>query len=465
MPCACGYIREPMEPRIHCFPTRRPDEPINGQLFSSSPGNTRKHCDGTVTTTAPKIDFEVHKRCPICGHGNAVQIMAEKAEAGFRPTSRAMQKLNFRSSTNICGYFSVDSFWSIHEFVASEFGQLIVNGSDREQAHREMVLTLKDLSIHGDISTTMDVISKLTEFDDNINHDIHTGWLDKLIQAGSFESNVQLMRGGKKALNNHPHVNIGATVFGYDRCLYGEKQFIELLQKGRLPSLSLLNMEHNVEPTLEQSTSHPISTAPVIKAFASQPAPTILNLWSITVQKRVALNPALIQSFKSNQNPSAKPSMLPSSKPSHNPSATLSKDPSKPCQKLITKPSQAPLDPQLSPSGSHYPCPDTTHRIYFTKNFYTTDTSSTAYLSRPVFHSPLIHTNLDFYHDFDIASRVALSAPFGIASLLQSVFHPTTLSSYYPEHIITLSSNDSELERDYIAHCTAYSHLTQAICN
>jgi len=216
---------------------------------------------------------------------------------------------------------------------------------------------------------------------------------------------------------------------------------------------------------LEQSTSHPASTAPVIKAFAPQPAPTILNLWSITVQKRVALNPSLIQSFKSNQNPSAKPSMLPSSKPSHNPSATLSKDPSKPCQKLITKPSQAPLDPQLSPSGSHDPCPDTTHRIYFTKNFYTTDTSSTAYLSRPVFHSPLIHTNLDFYHDFDIASRVALSAPFGIASLLQSVFHPTTLSSDYPEHIITLSSNDSELERDYIAHCTAYSHLTQATCN
>jgi hypothetical protein len=56
---------------------------------------------------------------------------------------------------------------------------------------------------------------------------------------------------------------------------------------------------------------------------------------------------------------------------------------------------------------------------------------------------------------------VALSAPFGIASLLKSVFHPTTLSSDYPEHIITLSSNDSELERDYIAHCIAYFHLTK----
>ena len=115
------------------LPRVRPDEPINCQLFSSSPGNTRKHCDGTVTTTAPKIDFEVHKRCPPCGHGIAVQIMAEKAEAGFRPTSRAMQKLNFRSSTNICGYFSVDSFWSIHEFVASEFGQLIVKNKHTEK--------------------------------------------------------------------------------------------------------------------------------------------------------------------------------------------------------------------------------------------------------------------------------------------------------------------------------------------
>ena len=161
----------------------------------------------------------------------------------------------------------MDSFWSIHEFVASEFGQLIVNGSDREQAHREMVLTLKDLSIHGDISTTMDVISKLTEFDDNINHDIHTGWLDKLIQAGSFESDVQLLPGGKKALNNHPHVNISATVFGYDRCLYGEKQFIELLQKGRLPSLSLLSLEHNAELTLEQYVSNTPSWAEINFGF------------------------------------------------------------------------------------------------------------------------------------------------------------------------------------------------------
>jgi hypothetical protein len=91
-----------------------------------------------------------------------------------------------------------------------------------------------------------------------------------------------------------------------------------------------------------------------------------------------------------------------------------------------------------------------------------TDTSITAYLSRPVFDSPLIHTNLDFYHDFDIASGVALSAPSGTASLTQPVFHPTTLSFDYPEHTITLSSTDSELDHDYIDHCTAYSHLTQA---
>jgi acetyl-CoA carboxylase/biotin carboxylase 1 len=46
-----------------------------------------------------------------------------------------------------------------------------------------MVLALKELSIRGDISTTIDYISKLIELDDFIANRITTAWLDGLIKA------------------------------------------------------------------------------------------------------------------------------------------------------------------------------------------------------------------------------------------------------------------------------------------
>eukprot|EP00558_Chaetoceros_sp_UNC1202_P003369 CAMPEP_0197246168 /NCGR_PEP_ID=MMETSP1429-20130617/10711_1 /TAXON_ID=49237 /ORGANISM="Chaetoceros sp., Strain UNC1202" /LENGTH=71 /DNA_ID=CAMNT_0042706779 /DNA_START=48 /DNA_END=260 /DNA_ORIENTATION=+ len=45
-----------------------------------------------------------------------------------------------------------------------------------------MVLALKELSIRGDISTTVDCISKLIELDDFVNNDIGTCQLDRLIK-------------------------------------------------------------------------------------------------------------------------------------------------------------------------------------------------------------------------------------------------------------------------------------------
>ena len=44
------------------------------------------------------------------------------------------------------------------------------------------MLALKEISIRGDISTNVDYISKLIEFDDFVNNDIDTGWLDVLIK-------------------------------------------------------------------------------------------------------------------------------------------------------------------------------------------------------------------------------------------------------------------------------------------
>ncbi|KAL7520214.1 hypothetical protein ACHAWX_004953 [Stephanocyclus meneghinianus] len=204
------------------------------------------------------IDFSTADRLPPYGHCIAVRITAENAEAGFKPTSGGIQELNFRSTPNVWGYFSMDSSGSIHEFADSQFGHLFASGMDREQARRNMVLALKELSIRGDISTTVDYISKLIELDDFIENNIDTGWLDGIIRSGgvSVQSNSRAADPSSSStrsslVNNDTLAVIGATISAYDQCTADESTFLELLKRGQLPSLSLLNMVREVELILD----------------------------------------------------------------------------------------------------------------------------------------------------------------------------------------------------------------------
>ena len=199
------------------------------------------------------IDFDTTPRLPPVGHCIAVRITAENAEAGFKPTSGGIQELNFRSTPNVWGYFSMDSSGSIHEFADSQFGHLFASGSDREQARRNMVLALKELSIRGDISTTVDYISKLIELEDFVDNHIDTAWLDGIIKQnvdgiGAFE-------GGKTesttAVHPHNYVLIGATISAFELFKDEETQFIELLKKGQLPPQNLLSMQQDIELILD----------------------------------------------------------------------------------------------------------------------------------------------------------------------------------------------------------------------
>lgn len=200
------------------------------------------------------IDFDTAERVAPNGHCMAVRITAENAEAGFKPTSGGIQELNFRSTPSVWGYFSMDSSGSIHEFADSQFGHLFASGADREQARRNMVLALKELSIRGDISTTVDYISKLIELDDFIENSIDTAWLDGIIKEnvegiGSAESGMKRRSSltSISEMDNHLYVILGATVQAFRSCIDGEEEFISLLEKGQLPSRSLLKTAHNIE--------------------------------------------------------------------------------------------------------------------------------------------------------------------------------------------------------------------------
>ena len=206
-----------------------------------------------TSTESSIIDFDIAERVAPFGHCIAVRITAENAEAGFKPTSGGIQEINFRSTPSVWGYFSMDSSGSIHEFADSQFGHLFANGADREQARRNMVLALKELSIRGEIATTVDYISTLMELNDFIDNKIDTSWLDFLIKKNVDGMALSADAAGfgdskkKRGLSDHLYTVLGATITAYDKCLEGEKHFIEALEKGQVPAQSLLAMSHKVE--------------------------------------------------------------------------------------------------------------------------------------------------------------------------------------------------------------------------
>ncbi|KAI9795335.1 MAG: acetyl-coenzyme-A carboxylase [Piccolia ochrophora] len=144
---------------------------------------------GADPQTASEIDFDFAdensvktQRRPVAkGHTTACRITSEDPGEGFKPSSGMMHELNFRSSSNVWGYFSVGTAGGIHSFSDSQFGHIFAYGENRSASRKHMVIALKELSIRGDFRTTVEYLIKLLEtpaFEDNT---ITTGWLDELI--------------------------------------------------------------------------------------------------------------------------------------------------------------------------------------------------------------------------------------------------------------------------------------------
>ncbi|KAK3076572.1 acetyl-coenzyme-A carboxylase, partial [Coniosporium uncinatum] len=140
------------------------------------------HADTPIDFDFSKEGSQLTQRRPAPkGHCTACRITSEDPGEGFKPSSGTMQELNFRSSSNVWGYFSVSSASSIHSFSDSQFGHIFAYGENRQASRKHMVVALKELSIRGDFRTTVEYLIKLLEtpaFEDNT---ITTGWLDELI--------------------------------------------------------------------------------------------------------------------------------------------------------------------------------------------------------------------------------------------------------------------------------------------
>lgn len=130
-----------------------------------------------------KIDFSSPQKRPSPrGHVIASRITAENPDEGFKPSGGLISELNFRSYKNVWGYFSVSSCGSLHEFADSQFGHIFAWGETRERAILNLVMVLKQISIRGDFRTPVEYLIKLLESPDFKNNQIHTKWLDQLIE-------------------------------------------------------------------------------------------------------------------------------------------------------------------------------------------------------------------------------------------------------------------------------------------
>lgn len=148
------------------------------RLFYGVDPHTQTYIDFDFSTELGK---KSQRRPTPKGHTTACRITSEDPGEGFKPSSGMMHELNFRSSSNVWGYFSVGNQGGIHSFSDSQFGHIFAFGENRTASRQHMVVALKELSIRGDFRTTVEYLIKLLETPDFEENKITTGWLDELI--------------------------------------------------------------------------------------------------------------------------------------------------------------------------------------------------------------------------------------------------------------------------------------------
>lgn len=144
---------------------------------------------GADPNSSSEIDFDFSRENSVQsqrrptpkGHTTACRITSEDPGEGFKPSGGTMHELNFRSSSNVWGYFSVGTSGGIHQFADSQFGHIFAYGENRSASRKHMVVALKELSIRGDFRTTIEYLIKLLETPAFEGNTITTGWLDQLI--------------------------------------------------------------------------------------------------------------------------------------------------------------------------------------------------------------------------------------------------------------------------------------------
>jgi biotin carboxylase/acetyl-CoA carboxylase carboxyltransferase component/biotin carboxyl carrier protein len=181
------------------------------------------------------LNVTTAKQNPPKGHVIAARITAENPDAGFQPTSGHIEELNFRSTPDVWGYFSLDSHGQVHEFADSQIGHIFAWGANRKIAIKHACMALKELSIRGDIRTTVEYIVNLMESKDFTENHFSTMWLDeRLLRHKEIKAETQLA----------PQlvVHVGAVVQASMELEKRRQEHNAFLERGQLPPAELLEV-------------------------------------------------------------------------------------------------------------------------------------------------------------------------------------------------------------------------------
>ena len=210
---------------LHCIPNIRQFFQIT-DLFSSD----KIDFDGKYMTT-PAI------HSPVFGHTIAARITAENPLKNFQPTLGAISEINLRSMRNVWGYFSVDSSGCVHEYADSQIGHIFSWGKNREEARHNLVMALQQLTIRGDICTSVEYLKDLIELPEYRDNQFDIKWLDKLIKLNLATSKIDpltiiLING---ICTTHKHISKNVS------------KYRSMLECGQLPPSHLLNQSLSLE--------------------------------------------------------------------------------------------------------------------------------------------------------------------------------------------------------------------------
>lgn len=193
---------------------------------------------GLNPTGTSRIDFKSLPRPKPKGHCISCRITSEDPNEGFKPSTGKLHELNFRSSPNVWGYFSVGNNGAIHSFSDSQFGHIFAIGNDRQDAKQNMILALKDFSVRGEFKTPVEYLIELLETDDFGNNNITTGWLDDLILK-NLSSDIKL----------DPMLTVicGGAMKAYVFTEGIRNTYLKLLQRGQVPPRNLLKTKFPID--------------------------------------------------------------------------------------------------------------------------------------------------------------------------------------------------------------------------
>jgi acetyl-CoA carboxylase/biotin carboxylase 1 len=194
------------------------------------------------------IDFEfknpdsmqIQRRPTPKGHVIATRITAENPAAGFKPNSGKFMELNFKSNSNVWGYFSVNAAGGVHEYADSQFGHLFAYGESREEARKNIIMALKEISIRGDFRTTVEYLVTLLEHQVFESNSFTTSWLDALIKENADAEEVGTVDDLVPAL-------CGAVSKAAFEFRSGSEAFLNAIQRGKVPTEEFLKTRFVVD--------------------------------------------------------------------------------------------------------------------------------------------------------------------------------------------------------------------------